>query len=75
MCIRDRPCPERSVGGGEWFEIFAVVADPATGAEVRVFHLEPRADLDPAAVGLLTAEKLMEAGAGPLLEAANEASK
>ena len=73
--IHCRPCPERSVGGGEWFEIFAVVADPATGAEVRVFHLEPRADLDPAAVGLLTAEKLMEAGAGPLLEAANEASK
>jgi hydroxymethylbilane synthase len=73
--IHCRPCPERSVGGGEWFEIFAVVADPATGAEVRVFHLEPRTDLDPAAVGLLTAEKLMEAGAGPLLEAANEASK
>jgi hydroxymethylbilane synthase len=73
--IHCRPCPERSVGGGEWFEIFSVVADPATGAEVRVFHLEPRADLDPAAVGLLTAEKLMEAGAGPLLEAANEASK
>jgi hydroxymethylbilane synthase len=73
--IHCRPCPERSVGGGEWFEIFSVVADPATGAEVRVFHLEPRTDLDPAAVGLLTAEKLMEAGAGPLLEAANEASK
>ena len=73
--IHCRPCPERSVGGGEWFEIFAGVADPATGAEVRVFHLEPRTDLDPAAVGLLTAEKLMEAGAGPLLEAANEASK
>ena len=59
-----------SAGQGEPFdEIFAVVAAPETGAAVRIFLRAPRADADPAALGRLTAQKLIEAGAGPLLEA------
>jgi hydroxymethylbilane synthase len=56
--------------GGPFVEIFAVVAAPATGATVRVFHRAARADADPAALGRLAARMLIEAGAGPLLEAA-----
>lgn len=52
----------------EW-EIFAVVAAPETGAAVRVFHREPRINSDPVELGLLIANKLFEAGAGPLLQA------
>jgi len=54
---------------GEWVEIFAVVAAPETGTAVRVFHCAPRAGLDAATLGRLVAGKLIEAGAGPLLEA------
>jgi hydroxymethylbilane synthase len=50
-------------------EIFAVVAAPETGSTVRVFHRAPQAGSDPAALGRLIAQKLIEAGAGPLLEA------
>jgi hydroxymethylbilane synthase len=67
-----RPSMERSVEGERWVEIFAVVADPKTGKEARVFHLAPRGESEPVALGMLTAEKLMEAGAGPLLAAAGE---
>jgi hydroxymethylbilane synthase len=56
--------------GGPFVEIFAVVAAPATGATVRVFHRAARAGADPAALGRLAARMLIEAGAGPLLEAA-----
>jgi hydroxymethylbilane synthase len=61
-------------------EIFAVVADPETGSAVRVYfcetwHRAPRADADPAALGRLAAQKLVEAGAGPLLEAAGGVSR
>ncbi len=73
--IHCRPSPEQSAGGGRWFEIFAVVADPATGSEVRVFDLAPQTDLAPEALGWQIAEKLMQAGAGPLLEAASGDSK
>jgi hydroxymethylbilane synthase len=67
-----RPSMERSVEGERWVEIFAVVADPKTGKEARVFHLAPQSESEPVALGMLTAEKLMEAGAGPLLAAAGE---
>jgi hydroxymethylbilane synthase len=60
-----------TVEGERWVEIFAVVADPKTGKEVRVYHLAPRSESEPLALGRLTAEKLMEAGAGPLLAAAD----
>jgi hydroxymethylbilane synthase len=55
---------------GPGVEIFAVVAGEKTGAAVRIVHREPRADADPAALGRLAARMLIEAGAGPLLEAA-----
>ena len=55
---------------GEWQEIFGVVADPATGKAIRVHHGSRRKDIGPVALGRLAAEKLLEAGAGPLLEAA-----
>lgn len=53
---------------GEWQEIFGVVADPASGKAIRVHHTTRRADMGPIALGQLAAEKLLEAGAGPLLE-------
>ena len=57
------------------WEIFAVVAAPETGAAVRIFHSEPRTNEDPAALGLLIANKLIEAGAGPLLQASSEVDR
>jgi hydroxymethylbilane synthase len=56
-------------------EVFAVVADPKTGATVRTYHRAARNEGDPVALGTLTAQMLLEAGAGPLLEAANGDSK
>jgi hydroxymethylbilane synthase len=53
-----------------WDEIFAVVAAPETGQSVRVHHRAPHAGADPVSLGHLVAQKLMDAGAGPLLAAA-----
>jgi hydroxymethylbilane synthase len=53
---------------GEWQEIFAVVADPATGKAIRIHRESRRADIGPVAFGQLAAELLLEAGAAPLLE-------
>ena len=55
---------------GPVVEIFAVVAGEKAGAVVRIVHRAARADADPAALGRLAARMLIEAGAGPLLEAA-----
>ena len=55
---------------GEWQEIFGVVANPASGRAIRVHHETRRADIGPTALGQLVAEKLLEAGAGEMLEAA-----
>ena len=55
---------------GPFVEIFAVVAGEKAGAVVRIVHRAARADADPAALGRLAARMLIEAGAGPLLEAA-----
>jgi hydroxymethylbilane synthase len=60
---------------GKWDEIYAVVADPASGTAVRVFHSAPRTDPDPNALGILVARMLIGAGAGPLLEAVGEGSR
>lgn len=57
-------------GTGPVDEIFAVVADPETGKAVRVSHAAARSDADPATLGRLVAKMLIDAGAGPLLEAA-----
>jgi hydroxymethylbilane synthase len=56
-------------------EIFAVVATPETGAAVRVYFTERLDSFDPAELGRTVAEKLMAAGAGPLLEAASGVSQ
>jgi hydroxymethylbilane synthase len=60
---------------GQWVEVFGVVAAPETGSAVRVFHHAPRAGAHPVGLGRLVAQKLIEAGAGPLLEAAGEVSR
>jgi len=75
--IHCRAGVEQAAGGSEelWDEIFAVVAAPDTGSAVRIFHRAPRGDSDPAALGRLAARKLIEAGAGPLLEAVGEVSR
>jgi hydroxymethylbilane synthase len=54
-------------------EVFAVVADPASGATVRVYHRSVREDNDPAALGRQIAAMLMKAGAGALLAAGIDA--
>jgi hydroxymethylbilane synthase len=56
-------------------EIFGVVAEPETGAAVRIYHRAPRSDSDPAALGRLAARMLLEAGAGPLLDATGGVSR
>jgi hydroxymethylbilane synthase len=60
---------------GPWSEIFAVVAAPETGLAVRVFHRVARVDSDASALGRLVANMLLEAGAGPLLEATGGVSR
>jgi hydroxymethylbilane synthase len=69
--IHCRASAESQAGDeGGWFvEIFAVVAGEKTGAAVRIAHRAVQADADPAALGRLAAQMLIEAGAGPLLEA------
>ncbi len=63
-------------GSGESYdEVFAVVADPATGEAVRIFHRTRHGDSNPAELGRVAATMLIEAGAGPLLEAAGEVSE
>jgi hydroxymethylbilane synthase len=56
-------------GGEPWWEIFGVVAAPESGLAFRVHHRVPQAGADAEALGRLVAQKLIEAGAGPLLEA------
>lgn len=58
-----------SSSSGRKEEVFAVVADPNTGATVRLHHRAIWDRNDPSALGILTAQMLLEAGAGPLLEA------
>jgi hydroxymethylbilane synthase len=50
-------------------EVFAVVAVPESGLAVRIYHRAPQAGSDAEALGRLVAKMLIEAGAGPLLEA------
>ena len=56
-------------GVGSWLEVFAVVAAPETGVAVRVYERVPMIGSDPVALGQRMADKLIEAGAGQLLEA------
>jgi hydroxymethylbilane synthase len=58
-----------------WAEIFGVVAAPESGSAVRIYHRALWDRTDPAALGRLAAQMLVEAGAGPLLEAAGEVAR
>ncbi|HUN86178.1 MAG TPA: hydroxymethylbilane synthase [Terracidiphilus sp.] len=60
---------------GEQAEVFGVVADPATGKAVRVYHVQPKAGSDPVALGRSIAKRLIDAGAASLLEALAEGSR
>jgi len=51
-------------------EIFGVVASPVTGEAVRIHHEARTSETDAAALGRIAAQKLIEAGAGALLEVA-----
>ncbi len=72
-----RPCMSKDSDGGAslWDEIHGVVADPVTGTQARVFHIILHGEMDAVMLGRMTAEKLLEAGAGPLLQAADGASR
>ncbi|MGB8259736.1 MAG: hydroxymethylbilane synthase [Terracidiphilus sp.] len=52
-----------------WDEIFGVVAAPDSGSAVRIHHRSLRTRCDAATLGRLAAKMLIDAGAGPLLEA------
>jgi len=56
-------------------EVFAVVAAPETGAAVRVYVEENRGSVEPAELGKRIATMLIEAGAGPLLDAVSGVSR
>jgi hydroxymethylbilane synthase len=75
--IHCRPAVEQGIGrkAGLWNEIFAVVASPESGKVVRVYERVPQADAEPTDLGQRTARRLLEAGAGPLLEAATGGSR
>ena len=62
-------------GDGPMDEIFAVVASPDTGKAVQVHHCAPRGERDAATLGRLAAKMLLDAGAGPLLQAVGGAEE
>jgi hydroxymethylbilane synthase len=55
-------------------EVFAVVANPDSGATVRVYYRSLRDNKNPTTLGREVAAMLIEAGAGPLLAASGEAA-
>ncbi len=67
--VHCRPVPSAAK---DEIEIFAVVADPATGEAIRIHHQANAGSIEPATVGRLAAQMLIDAGAGPLLEAATQ---
>ena len=69
------PVSRDGVLDGRWDEVFAVVAAPETGQAVRILHRAPRQGSDPEVLGRVAAQKLIVAGAGPLLEAAGGVAK
>jgi len=70
--IHCRPWLNEDSGEDEalWDEFFAVVAAPETGKSIRIYHMALHVVADPVALGGLVAQKLIDAGAGPLLAAA-----
>ena len=73
--IHCRPWLKEDSGADKalWDEFFAVVAAPETGESVRIHHIALHVGAEPAALGRKIAQKLIEAGAGPLLAAAGGA--
>ncbi len=61
--------------GGPTDEIFGVVASPSTGEAVRIYYSAPRTGGDAVELGRLAARMLLDAGAGPLLEAQDGAEQ
>jgi len=57
-------------GADEDVEIFGVVANPANGESIRIHHEARASETDAATLGHIAAQKLIEAGAGALLEMA-----
>jgi hydroxymethylbilane synthase len=64
----------RPANGGS-VEVFAVVAAPETGVAIRAYLKERLDPVDPVELGKLVSQKLIEAGAGPLLEAVSGVSQ
>ena len=67
--IHCRPCARPAGASGEWNEIFGVVAAPETGEAFRIHYRSARSDMGAVTLGRLAATMLIEAGAGPLVEA------
>jgi hydroxymethylbilane synthase len=70
--VHCRPWLNEDSGADEalWDEFFAVVAAPETGKSFRIYHMALHVGADPVVLGRQVAQKLIEAGAGPLLAAA-----
>jgi len=62
----------RRMVAGDVMEIFGVVADPATGQNIRAYETADRAAVDPATLGERIAGKLKEHGATALLNGSAE---
>jgi hydroxymethylbilane synthase len=62
---------ETASGARPYDEIFGVVAAPETGAAVRIYHRSTQGEFAPDELGRLAARMLIDAGAGPLLAAAD----
>jgi hydroxymethylbilane synthase len=75
--IHCRPVSDNLSRGGTApsYEVFGVVANPANGQAIRIYHRAEGNQADPAALGKLTAQMLFDAGAGPLLQAAGEVAR
>ncbi|HET6170015.1 MAG TPA: hypothetical protein VFE01_07535, partial [Terracidiphilus sp.] len=65
---------EASIKNERWIEIHAVVADPETGSAARIFERVLEDHSKASIIGGWVAQKLIEAGAGPLLESTAQSS-
>ena len=75
--IHCRVCPQPERVGGEErrIEIYAVVANPETGKCMRILHYALEGESNAFTLGEKVAGMLIEAGAGPLLDASGGVSR
>ncbi|MGD0786987.1 MAG: hydroxymethylbilane synthase [Terracidiphilus sp.] len=75
--IHCRPCPQPEQADGEdrRIEIHAVVANPETGKCVRILYYAAESESNAFTLGERVAGMLIEAGAGPLLDASGGVSR